>query len=85
MPREFEFAYPQDFAGLDDLALATSPSRWNSLRGKDISGTALDSRLAAADRVWLIDVDGTQPQSLAGLRLRSVYRAGDISLALYAR
>ncbi|HYS38285.1 MAG TPA: hypothetical protein VEO01_21925, partial [Pseudonocardiaceae bacterium] len=44
-------------------------------------------RLAGADRVWLIDVDGTPPQALAGtaLRLRSVYRAGDIRLALYSR
>jgi hypothetical protein len=55
------------------------------LRGNDISSAALADRLATADRVWLIDVDGTPPRTLAGLHLRSVHHDGNIQLALYSR
>jgi hypothetical protein len=79
MPREFEFAYPQDFARPGRPGAGHVIEQSNSLRGTDISPAA------PADRVWLIDVDGTPQEGMGPLRLRSVFRAGDIRLALYTR
>lgn len=83
MPREFAFAYPQAFAGLIDVAMATSPSASDTLRGTELGHPTIN-----VNRVWVVDVDGsTEPSALrgTGFRLRSVAHAGNITIEDYER
>ncbi|HJP73985.1 MAG TPA: glycosyltransferase family 39 protein [Pseudonocardiaceae bacterium] len=83
MPREFAFAYPQAFADLIDVAVATAPSASDTLRGTD-----LDHPTINVNRVWVVDVDGsTEPSALraTGFRLVSIAHAGNITIEDYER
>jgi mannosyltransferase len=83
MPREFAFAYPQAFAGLVDVAMATSPSASDTLRG-----TELDRPTINVDRVWVVDVDGSvEPSALrgTGFRLITIQHAGNVTIEDYER
>lgn len=87
-PREFAFAYPAAFKSLGDLALAQSPAASNTLLGTNVSPATLTHRLDDAQRVWLVDILGTEvpaPLSHSGLHRVSVYPAGDITISLYER
>ncbi len=86
MPREFAFGYPSAFGPLDDLALATLPSASGTLRGTETDQVTLGSRLDGVSRIWLVETGGTSvPALLAerGLHQAAIYRAGDITVALY--
>lgn len=83
MPREFGFAYPQAFAGLVDIALATSPSASDTLRGTELGHPTID-----VGRIWVVDVDGTaEPSALrgTGYRLITATRAGNVTIEDYER
>jgi mannosyltransferase len=88
MPREFAFGYPAAFGPLDDLALAASPSASGTLRGTETDQATLSHRLDGVSRVWLVETGGSSvpvPLAGSGLHRAAAYRAGDITVAVYAR
>jgi mannosyltransferase len=88
MPREFASGYPAAFGGLDDLALAGSPSASGTLRGTETDQATLIRRLDGANRVWLVETGGSgvpRPLADSGLHRVVSYPAGDVSVSLYQR
>jgi mannosyltransferase len=52
--REIRWMYPQDFTGLEDLALAADPGPSGTLTGTEVSAQDLPARMAGRKRIWLV-------------------------------
>ncbi|MCM2575769.1 glycosyltransferase family 39 protein [Streptomyces meridianus] len=58
--RKAAVAYPDAFAGLDDVALDRSPARSGTLYGTELAPERLHAAMADVRRVWVLEGAGTE-------------------------
>ncbi len=63
--RDLSATYPDAFAGLDDVALASSPIASDTLHGVEATAAELPARIAGRARIWLITGDFVAPSPVA--------------------
>jgi mannosyltransferase len=86
---DWAFAYPYGFTRPLNIGLAASPAAADSLFGRGVSPAILETRLRAADRVWVVELG----QDIADIpvvpanqfRLVGTWQITDIWLRLYQR
>lgn len=86
-------AYPDDFDGLDDVALAVSPNDSGTLTGVDTPTSILTGRLANVRRIWVMrlsrPLDAANPVQRAveaeGFRVTRSWTSAQTTLELLTR
>ena len=84
---DWALAYPYGFTRPRNIGLAASPAAADDLFGRGVSVPVLETRLRAADRVWVVelghDVPGTPTVPASQFRLVGTWRIADVWLRLY--